>query len=452
MDRQKSLIDKVVMSYSYPFASNEFAALCQSQIKLLSDCLGAKSSAIYLTNEVPKGQEKNLLLFVASPSVKNDFPAQIKGFELLGILEQFSSQNNVLSSYYLPDTDQAKSNFSVQLSQNNLLNKQIILPLIHDDVVMGLLIVGREDRAWDHHELDQIRSISSTLAIACFFEKQSSWYQSQLRIQQDIQYWNQEQIGNLLHQLKNCLSGLGTFRILLLKRVLPEDRNRKIVKNILRESDHLGSLIEQFSREIDGDRSLEGSSVELDRNSRLLTGEENLNAATSSNFLLPANQDSLESIDLVVILEPLLLTSSTIAQSQGLEFYSSVECNSTMILGNSNALGEVFSNLLDNAIKYTPSPGRIKVSIQHKHNFLGVVIADTGYGISQENQQHLFTRYFRGSQAKGDIPGTGLGLAIAKQLVNNMGGEIEVISPNHNSADSDFPGTTMIVWLSIVKN
>ena len=126
-------------------------------------------------------------------------------------------------------------------------------------------------------------------------------------------------------------------------------------------------------------------------------------------------------------------------------------------MGNANALGEVFSNILDNAIKYTPNPGQIKVSTQYKTDvgngkFLGITIADTGYGISEENQQHLFTRYYRGSQAQSDIPGTGLGLAIAKQLINNMGGEIEVISPNHNFSDSRFPGTTMIVWLKTVSS
>lgn len=440
------------MSYPYPVASNEFAALCQSQIKLLTDGLGAISSAIYLTAEISENQEENLFLFVVDPNSDDEFPPQIKRFELLSILEQFSSQNNILSSYCLPEIDQNKSDFSLQISQNNLLNKQIILPLIHDEVVMGLLLVGRADRSWEHHELEQIKSISDTLAIACFFEKQSRWYQSQLRLQQGIHYWNQEQIGNLLHQLKNPLTALRTFSKLLMKRVLPEDRNRKVVKNILRESDHLASLIEQFSQEIEGDRSIEEVPVELDPTSRLLAGEESTNVATSSNFLLPANQDGLESIDLTVVLEPLLLTSSTIAQSQGLEFIANIDCDSILIMGNSNALGEVFSNILDNAIKYTPSPGQIKVDIQYRENLLGVAIADTGYGISEENQKHLFARYYRGVQAQGDIPGTGLGLAIAKQLINKMGGEIEVISPNPNSADRRFPGTTMIVWLTKVNS
>ncbi len=457
MDRQKSLIDTVFMSYSYPVASNEFAALCQSQIKLLTDGLGAVSSAIYLTIDVPENQESNLLLFVVNPSSGNKFPSQIKGFELLEIIEKISSQNESFSNYYLPGIDQEESNFSVQINQNDLLNKQIVLPLIHDDVAMGLLLVGRDDRPWAHHELDQIKLVSSTLAIACFFEKQSQWYQSQLRLQQGIHYWNQEQIGNLLHQLKNPLTALSTFSKLLLKRILPEDRNRKVVTNILRESDHLASLIEQFSQEIEVDQSLEEVSIELATTSKLIAGEVSTNAATSGNFLLPANQDSLESLDLAVVLEPLLLTSSTIAQSKGLKFSSNIDCESTLIMGNANALGEVLSNILDNAIKYTPNPGQIKVSTQSKTDvgngkFLGVVIADTGYGISEENQQHLFTRYYRGSQAQSDIPGTGLGLAIAKQLINNMGGEIEVISPNHNSSDSRFPGTTMIVWLKTVSS
>nr|WP_217509293.1 ATP-binding protein [Pseudarthrobacter sp. C4D7] len=104
------------------------------------------------------------------------------------------------------------------------------------------------------------------------------------------------------------------------------------------------------------------------------------------------------------------------------------------ILADEVQLQQVFTNLVSNAIKFTPSGGRIEVgSVSHAaadgSKWATVRIADTGIGISDEEINHVFTRFYRASNAmNGAIPGTGLGLAISKDIVDRHGGRIDVAS------------------------
>jgi len=122
---------------------------------------------------------------------------------------------------------------------------------------------------------------------------------------------------------------------------------------------------------------------------------------------------------------------------------------------NIKALQEVLSNIIDNALKYTPQGGKIYIQAgQEKLNFQGIAISDNGPGIPQEDLVHLGERHYRGVQAQTEIPGTGLGLAIAKQLIEQMQGEIEIFSPAINSklTSPNTPGTTFIIWLPMSQS
>ncbi|PNI08150.1 histidine kinase [Arthrobacter sp. AFG7.2] len=104
------------------------------------------------------------------------------------------------------------------------------------------------------------------------------------------------------------------------------------------------------------------------------------------------------------------------------------------ILADEVQLQQVFTNLVSNAIKFTPSGGRIDVGSQSHADADGsrwatVRVADNGIGISSDEIDHVFTRFYRASNAMaGAIPGTGLGLAITKDIVSRHGGRIDVSS------------------------
>jgi PAS domain S-box-containing protein len=92
-------------------------------------------------------------------------------------------------------------------------------------------------------------------------------------------------------------------------------------------------------------------------------------------------------------------------------------------------LGQVFDNLICNAIKFTPAGGRVTVRAFAERSDAVIDVVDTGIGISPEDQARLFERFFRSASASADaIQGTGLGLAITKAIVESHDGSISVQS------------------------
>jgi signal transduction histidine kinase len=98
-----------------------------------------------------------------------------------------------------------------------------------------------------------------------------------------------------------------------------------------------------------------------------------------------------------------------------------------MIRADRRQLDRVFANLVGNAIKYSPGPGRVDVTLSSDPGEVAVTVADTGYGLAPADLARLFTRYARFHRDKG-IPGTGLGLYLSKAIVEAHGGAIVVAS------------------------
>ena len=99
------------------------------------------------------------------------------------------------------------------------------------------------------------------------------------------------------------------------------------------------------------------------------------------------------------------------------------------ILGDGAALERVVANLLSNAIKFTPDEGRVTVSVSQNGDGAVLMVSDTGMGITEADQEHLFTRFFRSTAATEQaIQGTGLGLSIVHSIVTQHGGAVSVDS------------------------
>jgi signal transduction histidine kinase len=327
---------------------------------------------------------------------------------------------------------------------------QLVFPLVYQEVMLGVLVTGRESAPWQAEEVAQLENIARTLAIACFLDQQKSWYLSQLRQQQRRREWERDHLDDLFHQLRNPLTALRTFSKLLLKRFWGDDKTQAVIEGIGRESYHLQELLQAFEEDLA--RSDEEITVPIWETETL---PENVLAPVAS-FLLPSSTLPLSPVDLTTVLGPILSCEDAIAQEKQIELNTIIADNLSPIFGNAAALREIFSNLIDNAFKYTPSGGKVQVKIglissTGTHRWQGVEIADTGYGIPQKDQEHIFERHYRGIQAEGDIPGTGLGMAIVKELVEKMRGKIEISSPNYLSLDAQYPGTSVIIWF-LLKN
>ena len=119
-----------------------------------------------------------------------------------------------------------------------------------------------------------------------------------------------------------------------------------------------------------------------------------------------------------------------IAEKKRIEIVLQPGPDSAEVFCDSEAVHQVMSNLLDNAIKYTPEAGRVFVGWRHSRGeMIEFFVRDTGIGIPAEELPRLFERFYRVDKARSrQMGGTGLGLAIVKHLIRAMGGEVRVDS------------------------
>lgn len=117
------------------------------------------------------------------------------------------------------------------------------------------------------------------------------------------------------------------------------------------------------------------------------------------------------------------------AEQKHIQTHLELADNIPLIVADPQALQRVFTNLMENAINYTPDTGTIDVRTRAAPNKVVVEISDTGIGIREEDLPHIFDRFYRSPQARSlDRGGTGLGLPIAKKIIDMHQGEIIVTS------------------------
>jgi len=433
--------------------SSNFLALCQEQIVLLTQRLGASFSILYLTPELVESSINDVQLI---PVLAYPESLSLKQMQFSSILALPNRHHRVLTSgspyvESLHDYEYLKQEPS-NLEEDYLLNHhQIVLPLIYEGLMMGLLVTARADRDWNEEEQDDIQRIAKSLAIACLLDQRRAWLEQQMEQQQLLQVEQRDLLDNLLHQLRNPLTAIRTFGKLLLKRFRPTDPNRQVATSIIRESDRLQELLQQLEKVIDLSDTADLSPVTRSKNPVFVQAI--AQKETKPLLLLPGDEQTSSCL-LTDILEPLLLSFQNIASERNQQLITNMPANLPLVKVNAKALREVLINIIDNALKYTPTGGKIIIQLgQEKANFQGIAISDTGPGIPVQDLEHLGERRYRGIQAQTAIPGTGLGIAIAKQLIKQMQGEMEVFSPAINSSITSphAPGTTFIIWLPEVR-
>ncbi|HTL88771.1 MAG TPA: ATP-binding protein [Leptolyngbya sp.] len=402
--------------------SSEFIELCRSQIALLTQALGASLSVIYLTEELVESSQARLVPIAAYP----DNPMAMERSSRLALppaVEGLAEIDSVASELTQP--------------------RQLVLPLIHEELVFGLLVTERDDRPWTSWERSQVERIADTLSLACVMDQRAQWLDQSQQQRRSRQSQQHDVLDNLLHQVKSPLTALRTFGKLLVKRLQTGDSNREIAGSILRESDRLQELLQQVDQAIDLD-SIDVLAEDAALVSRPIP-------------LLPAGVLTNSSLELIPcsvneILLPLVKTALAIAQEKGLSIKTEISSSLPLVYANPGALREVLSNLIDNALKYTPSGGEVHIRADETHDRVSIWVSDTGLGIPPEDLERLFERHYRGVQADGEIPGTGLGLAIARRLLEQMHGSIRAFSPLKSEGwiEADPPpqrGTSFIVKL-----
>ncbi len=188
-----------------------------------------------------------------------------------------------------------------------------------------------------------------------------------------------------------------------------------------------------------------GSREELDQYWRTLTSELNRQKVLIDRLLIAGRLESgmmeLEStlLDLTPVLEESIMAVRPIGNKRDVSIKLMSEQSDFYIAGDKSGLQQVFINLINNAIKFSPKGSTVLVGLWKGNGYVHISIADQGIGIPPDAMPHLFQRFYRARNVTiAEIPGSGIGLYIVKSIVEKLGGDISVESAPQN-------GTTFTV-------
>jgi heavy metal sensor kinase len=163
---------------------------------------------------------------------------------------------------------------------------------------------------------------------------------------------------------------------------------------------------------------------ELERTSALIENLMTLARADSGTQTVPLAPTEMNEV-LAEIWEPAKL----LAKVKSIHYEQKLTDIPLVVSGNAALLRRLFLILIDNAVKYTPSEGRISVALETRNSSAVAEIRDNGIGIPQDDIPHIFERFYRSDASRSrDSGGTGLGLSIAKWIAEAHKGEISVVS------------------------
>ena len=204
-------------------------------------------------------------------------------------------------------------------------------------------------------------------------------------------------VANVSHELKTPLTSINGFvETLIINEDLPSDKRNRFLAIIQKESDRLKRLIEDIL---------------------LLSSIESKNNLVTENVLL------------YNVFKEVYEMISYIADSKHIKIYYNFEDEKVAIKAYGDYIKQLFLNLIDNAIKYTPEGGTVIINQFTRNNEITIEVIDNGVGIPKEDQDKIFQRFYRVDKARSrSVGGTGLGLAITKHIVNSLQGNISVES------------------------
>ena len=203
---------------------------------------------------------------------------------------------------------------------------------------------------------------------------------------------------------------------------------------------NIKSFIETLSEfgedltEVERREFLETANNETDRLSRLVNDVLDLSRLESSRIY------QLEAVDLHQLIEQSLRTYQLNAKDKQLVLEQGVNDNLPLALGNYDLLLQVTTNLIGNALKFTPAGGKIMIRAyplsphpegegnQDESGLVRVEISDTGIGIDPEDQAAIFDRFYRVENRVHTLEGTGLGLSIVKNIIDKHQSQIHLVS------------------------
>ena len=201
-------------------------------------------------------------------------------------------------------------------------------------------------------------------------------------------------VSDVSHQVKTPISNLKMVTDTLLSKPVTEEEQREFLQGIRNQTDKLEFLFQA-----------------LVKTSRLETGA-----------------IRLEKKDALLIDTLAMALSGIVYAAEKKDICVTVDCPEDLRLSHdSKWTAEAVFNLLDNAVKYTPVGGAIRISVEQWEMYVKLRVSDTGKGIPESNQAAIFRRFYREEGVHGE-QGMGIGLYLAREIVTRQGGYIKVVS------------------------
>lgn len=199
---------------------------------------------------------------------------------------------------------------------------------------------------------------------------------------------------NIAHDLRNRITSLRLRAELALISDPPKENLESVTSLTIEECDSLLQMINSMLDLVEADSGALKLELEDIKISRLI-------------------------MDAVEIFEPL-------AEEKRIEIINEVPIGLT-VKADRQGLQRIVANLLDNAIKYTPENGEVRLSASSKNGMVEILIADSGIGISKNDLHKIFKRYYRSDKSRS-TKGIGLGLSLARAIARACHGDVSVVS------------------------
>jgi signal transduction histidine kinase len=274
----------------------------------------------------------------------------------------------------------------------------LFVPLGAGQVCVGALVLtrGPEDPEWSPVEVNAARDIGLDVGRAVLNARTYERERELVAELQALDTYKSQLISTLGHELKNPLTAISAH-LELIDESSVEPETRFSLDAIERGAGRLGRIVDDLMM-------------------LAKVGD-------------PTTPLVAEAVDLGAIVDEVIDMFWVSAVSGEVDLRTDYAERPINVLGEAAELDHVVANLVGNAVKYTPSGGTVVVSLSREGGEVVLQVADTGIGISVEDQEQLFTEFFRSSNPEAVAqPGTGLGLTIVARIVARHGGRLHLTS------------------------
>lgn len=283
----------------------------------------------------------------------------------------------------------------------------ILKPLQEISAVIRKADFGKEKIEFQNYSYSELQEITDTLQT---MNNQIAKNLENLEREKQIR---QEFFTNASHELKTPLTSIRGYSELLRQHAITDpDQIDHCLDCVLKESDHMTKLIND-----------------------ILT----ISKLEAKDYVVQKSHIKLKDL-----LENVLNSLSVQAKAMNLDIDAS--CENVTVYANLDHIQGILYNLISNAIKYNKPNGKIIIIIKERLDNILIKVMDTGIGISKEDQEKVFQRFYRVDKQRSKIvAGTGIGLAIVKHIVQFYNGSISLKSKENE-------GTSIEISLPIMVN